>query len=84
MDSLTLQVAQRGVITLPKSIRERYRLNPGDALTLLDLDGVLVLSPTRSDLDRLADHIAQDLAERGESLESMLDALREARERYAT
>jgi AbrB family looped-hinge helix DNA binding protein len=83
MNLLTLQVAQRGVITLPKSIRERYRLNPGDALTLLDLDGVLVLSPARSKVDRLADQLAQDLAERGESLETMLQALREARERYA-
>ena len=83
MDMLTLQVAQRGIITLPKAVRDRYRLRPGDVITLLDMDGVLVLSPGRSEVDLLADRIARDLAARGESLPSMLQALREARERYA-
>ncbi len=83
-DILTLQIAQRGVITLPKSIRERYRLSPGDVVTLLDLDGVLVLSPRQSQIDRLAEGIAQSLAEKGETLESMLQALRDAREHYGT
>jgi hypothetical protein len=57
--------------------------HPGDELTLLDLGGVFVLSPRRSEVDTLADKIAMELAAQGESLESMLIALREARERYA-
>ncbi|NIO71469.1 MAG: AbrB/MazE/SpoVT family DNA-binding domain-containing protein, partial [Anaerolineae bacterium] len=76
-DTITVRVAQRGVVTLPKSIREAYGLQPGDTLTLLDLGGVLLLSPRRSEVDTLADRITQALTERGEKLESMLHTLRE-------
>jgi AbrB family looped-hinge helix DNA binding protein len=82
-DTITVNVAQRGVVTLPKSIREAYGLRPGDTLTLLDLGGVFLLSPRRSEIDTLADRISQALTERGETLESMLHVLREERERYA-
>jgi AbrB family looped-hinge helix DNA binding protein len=82
MSSMTLHMAQRGLITIPKTLREAYGLKPGDALTLLDLGGVLVLSPKPSQVDELADRIAAELQAKGESLESMLQALREERERY--
>ena len=78
----TLTVSQRGVVTLPKAIRDRYHLKPGDQLTLLDLDGVMVLSPVKSEIDAVADRIAKELEKRGESLESMLLTLREEREKY--
>lgn len=81
-ETITLQVAQRGVVTLPKSLREAYNLEAGDILTLIDLGGVFVLSPRRAEVDRLADQIAGELGRQGESLESMLAALREAREQY--
>jgi AbrB family looped-hinge helix DNA binding protein len=78
-DTITVQIAQRGGVTLPKSIREAYGLQPGDVLTLLDLGGVLLLSPRRSEIDALAERITQALTKRGETLESMLHALREER-----
>ena len=80
---MTVQVAQRGLVTLPKALRETYRIQEGDTLTLLDLGGVFVLSPRRSEIDGLADKINTTLVEQGESLESMLQALREARQGYA-
>ena len=58
MESITLQMAQRGVITIPKSLRESYGMWPGDTFVLLDLGGVLVLSPQRSQIDAIADEIA--------------------------
>jgi bifunctional DNA-binding transcriptional regulator/antitoxin component of YhaV-PrlF toxin-antitoxin module len=81
-DTISIQVAQRGLVTLPKALREAYSIQEGDQLTLLDLGGVFVLSPRRSEIDRIADQLSSTLAERGESLESMLQALREARQRY--
>jgi len=81
-DVMTLRLAQRGVVTLPKSLRDTYDLREGDSLTLLDLSGVFVLTPRRLEVDRLADRIRERLAEEGETLESMLLALREERERY--
>ena len=82
MDTITIQVAQRGLVTLPKALRQAYHLNPGDELTLLDLGGVFVLSPRRSEVDALADKFGAELQAQGESLESMLKALREARQQY--
>ena len=79
---MTIQVAQRGLVTLPKTLRETYRIQEGDQLTLLDLGGVFVLSPRRSEIDGLADKLREYLVEKDESLESMLQALREARQKY--
>lgn len=79
-DTMTLQLAQRGVLTLPKTLRENYNFQPGDSFTLLDLGGVFVLSPRRSEIDALADRLTQSLTQQGETLETMLQALREERE----
>jgi AbrB family looped-hinge helix DNA binding protein len=81
MATMDLQMAQRGVITIPKSLRESYGLQPGDTFTLIDLGGVFVLSPRRSEIDAIADKIAGQWAEDGETLETMLQALREERGR---
>lgn len=81
-DAVTVQMTQRGVVILPKALRERYKLRPGDRFTLLDLGGIFVLTPRRSEIDALADRITQDLTEGGETLETMLQILREERKRY--
>jgi bifunctional DNA-binding transcriptional regulator/antitoxin component of YhaV-PrlF toxin-antitoxin module len=83
MNTMTVQVAKRGLLTLPKVLRDAYDIEPGDALTLLDLGGVFVLSPRLSEIDALADTIAADLQARGETLETMLQTLREERDKYA-
>jgi bifunctional DNA-binding transcriptional regulator/antitoxin component of YhaV-PrlF toxin-antitoxin module len=80
---MTVQVARRGLLTLPKALRDAYNIAPGDALTLLDLGGVFVLSPRLSEVDALAEPITADLQARGETLASMLQALREEREKVA-
>ena len=81
-DTNVIRVAQRGVVTLPKSLREAYGLEAGDLLTLLDLGGVFVLSPRQSEIGALADRITKSLEAKGETLESMLQVLREERENY--
>ncbi len=83
MQTFTIQVAQRGLVTLPKEVRQAHNIQPGQQMTLLDLDGVFVLSPRPSQVDALADCIADELADRGETLESMLQTLREVRAEYA-
>lgn len=77
-----VRLGERGVLTLPKDVRDSYGLKAGTELTLLDLGGVLVISPRRSEVDRLADRIERKLAAKGETLETMLAAVREERERY--
>ncbi len=80
--SYTLQLGQRGVVTFPKEIRETHKLKPGDTITLVDLGGVFLLSPRVSEIDELSSRITRSLTEQGEDLESMLQVLRERRERY--
>ena len=81
-DTMPIQVNQRGLVTLPKALRQAYSIQEGDQMTLLDLGGVFVLSPRRSEIDRIAEQIRATLIEKGESLESTLQALREARQRH--
>ena len=81
-DTVILQMGQRGVMTFPKSLRENYRFKPGDQFTLLDIGGVFVLAPIYSQIDAMAAQITQSLVDQGETLEDMLIALREERERY--
>jgi bifunctional DNA-binding transcriptional regulator/antitoxin component of YhaV-PrlF toxin-antitoxin module len=77
--TFTVQVAQRGSITLPQTVRRQYNIEPGQQMTLVDLGGVFVLSPRKSQIDATADRIARELTEQGESHESMLQALRDLR-----
>lgn len=80
MRSFAVQVAQRGLITLPKPLRDTHHIRTGDTMTLLDLGGVFVLSPRLLRVDSLADRLADQWRERGETLESMLLALRQERD----
>lgn len=84
MESKTIQVRGRGTVTLPARIRERYDLADGDPLTLVDLDGAILLSPRVSVADKLSSEIEYLLSEAGLSLEEMLDGLREQRAKYHT
>jgi len=42
---ITIRLGQRGTITIPKEIRERYHLQEGDRLTLEAGDGEVILRP---------------------------------------
>jgi AbrB family looped-hinge helix DNA binding protein len=80
-----VQVVRRGVITLPKKLREQSQISEGDTLTLIDLgDGVVVMTPRVSRVDQIADKLARKWQDSGETLESMLATLREVRAEYAS
>ena len=80
-----VQVVRRGIITLPKELRESNNIEEGDMMNLIDLgDGVVVMSSQRSRVDDIADKLAKGWKDSGESLESMLTTLREVRAKYDT
>lgn len=82
-NTFQVQVVRRGIITLPKQLRDNNQIEEGDLLTLIDLgDGVVVMSPRRSRVAEIADRLAKEWQESGETLESMLATLREVREEY--
>ena len=78
----TIQVRNRGVITLPADLREKYGIENGDIFRLVDLDGVFVLTPMVPMVPELAREIEQIRLEAGLSMEELLQGLREQRERY--
>jgi bifunctional DNA-binding transcriptional regulator/antitoxin component of YhaV-PrlF toxin-antitoxin module len=78
----TIQVRQRGTVTLPSDLREKYGIEPGDTFRLIDLDGVFVLTPMVTMVPELAREIERARLEAGLSTEELLRGLREQRERY--
>jgi bifunctional DNA-binding transcriptional regulator/antitoxin component of YhaV-PrlF toxin-antitoxin module len=78
----TVQVRQRGSLTLPADLRERYGIEPGDTFRLLDLDGIFVLTPMTPMVPELAREIEQARVEAGLDTAVLLQALREERARY--
>jgi len=79
---LVIQVRNRGVITLPAEIREKYGIENGDIFRLVDLDGVFVLTPMVPMVPELAREIEQARLEAGLNIEDLLQGLREQRQRY--
>lgn len=78
-----VQVGRRGVITFPKELRDQNNITDGEILNLIELsENVFILSRRRSQVDEVADKLAQQWQDSGESLESMLMILREVREDY--
>ena len=78
----TIQVRQRGTLTLPADLREKYGIQPGDTFRLVDLDGIFVLTPMVTMVPELAREIELARLDAGLSIEELLANLREQRERY--
>lgn len=74
-----IQVAKRGVVTLPAEVRRENQIREGQNLSLIDLNGVLVIVPQELQTDRLANRLAQAWQAQGLDLETMLKTLREIR-----
>ena len=78
-----VQVGRRGVITFPKELRDQNNIADGEILNLIELSGdVFVISRRRSQVDEIANKLALEWQDSGESLESMLTTLREVRAEY--
>jgi AbrB family looped-hinge helix DNA binding protein len=79
--SRTVQVGKRGVVTLPKEMREKYGIEEGDALHLVDLGGgMFVVTPMMPAVPSLVEEI-EAIREEGISAEELLVGLRKQRER---
>jgi bifunctional DNA-binding transcriptional regulator/antitoxin component of YhaV-PrlF toxin-antitoxin module len=79
----TIQLRDKGVITLPMSLRRKYGLRAGDVFTVSDLgEGVFMITPKSSRVAALGDKVADILQAEGVTVEEMLQGLDEERERY--
>ena len=78
----TIQVRQRGTLTLPADIRRKYGIEPGDTFRIIDLDGMFILTPMVPMVPELAREIEKLRLEAGLDTTELLKALREERARY--
>jgi len=78
----TVQVRQRGILSLPAKLRSKYDIKPGDILRIIDLDGIFVLTPTVPMIPELAREIERARLEAGLTVDELLKGLRQQRERY--
>lgn len=77
--SSTVQLRSRGVLTLPKALRDKYDLDEGDALHLVDVDGTFVLTPMQPVVPALAREIERLREEKGLSTDQLLKRLQDER-----
>ena len=83
MSTATIQIRDKGVITLPVELRRRYRLGAGDVYTLADLgEGAFLLTPGASKVAAHGDRIARLMAEQHITLDELLETLDQEREAY--
>lgn len=86
---VSVQVRQRGQLTIPRKLRESLAIEDGDTLVLLPVGDTLVLATRSLLVPALADRLSDMMGQAGLSLADMLEELprvREAiyRERYQT
>jgi bifunctional DNA-binding transcriptional regulator/antitoxin component of YhaV-PrlF toxin-antitoxin module len=79
----TIQVRERGVVTLPAELREKYNLESGSIFRLVDFDGIFVFVPMVPMVPELAREIERIRLEAGLSVEELLQDLQKQRQRYS-
>jgi AbrB family looped-hinge helix DNA binding protein len=75
-----IRLRGRGQITVPQTVRDNLNVTEGDILTLLQVGDVVLLTPKRPQVPRLADKIVDMMEAEGVSLADLLSGLEEERE----
>ena len=79
----TVKIRRKGTITIPAKLRKEYKLEEDQTLTVIDLGkGTILLTPKVSQVDKLANQIAEKFKDEGITLEDLLQALNELRKTY--
>jgi AbrB family looped-hinge helix DNA binding protein len=81
----SIEMAAKGQVTIPKPLRDKYGLEGGSRLGIVDLGGMLVISPLDNEdkirrIDANFNQMREELVASGATLESMLARLRRTRE----
>ena len=83
MSTVTIQMRQKGIITLPVEVRRQYKFSEGDVFTLIDLgNGTLVLKPSTSKVVEYGNEVGRIMADEDVNLDDMLQALNEERQDF--
>lgn len=76
----TVKIRRKGTITIPAKVRKEYKLEEGQTFSVIDLgEDMILLTPKVSQVDKLANQIAEKFKEEGITLEDLLQALNDLR-----
>ena len=79
----TVKIRRKGTITIPAKLRKEYKLEEGQTFSDIDLgECTILLTPKVSQVDKLANQIAEKFKDEGITLEDLLQALNELRKTY--
>ncbi|MBK8050847.1 MAG: AbrB/MazE/SpoVT family DNA-binding domain-containing protein [Anaerolineales bacterium] len=79
MQSYTVRVRERGQLTIPQAAREELDIKEGDTLTLIQIEGLLVLEVRQPLVPQLSEQFSRQMDEAGVSLADLLIGLEEER-----
>lgn len=68
INTYTIKIRQRGQLTIPRSVREKWSTQNGDMITLMQFDEFAILAPTTLKTPSLARQFSQIIDEEGVSL----------------
>jgi AbrB family looped-hinge helix DNA binding protein len=78
-----VKIRRKGTITIPAKLCKEYKLEEGQTLTIIDLGkGTILLTPKVSQVDKLANQIAEKFKDEGITFEDLLQTLNELRKTY--
>jgi bifunctional DNA-binding transcriptional regulator/antitoxin component of YhaV-PrlF toxin-antitoxin module len=74
--TVTVQIRSKGMITLPIDLREKYKLEKGKMLSVIDLgDGKMLLTTKASRLNQITARIEENLKEENVTFDNVLEQL---------
>lgn len=82
MDNVTIQLQPNGRLIIPTAIRQKYNIRPGDLFQLIDVDGLLILTPFIPLVPELALEVEKARLNAGLNTDDLLLSLREERNKY--
>lgn len=75
-----LQVKSRGRINLPKQFRDTLAIEDGDIMVLAEVgNGVIIMQHKKTQVDQIANALAQQLREKGVTLKDIRKEIKKIR-----
>lgn len=75
-----VRLRERGQITIPRDVRDQLMIVGGEALTLLQIGDLILLTPRQPQVSRLSEQFTAEMDKAGVSLADLLAGLDEERE----
>ncbi|MEJ2710393.1 MAG: AbrB/MazE/SpoVT family DNA-binding domain-containing protein [Anaerolineales bacterium] len=80
MSTPVVKVQEKGQVTIPLEIRQKWGLKKGDLVTFVETEQGVIIKPAEIVASEALDEIGRALREKGLSLEELIERGREIRE----